>query len=78
MLLEQMMNSLSKWFDIEYEMRDESLKAHRYTGGISRHGDVEQVLRVLGEVYGVPFTAKVKRIVLTRKEGELLETPPQR
>lgn len=67
MPLEQLMNRLSKWFDIEYEFRDDALRANRYTGGISRDGDVEQVLRVLGEVYNVSFKARGNRIVISAK-----------
>ena len=45
--IEEIMERLSRWFDVKVSYENESLKRKRFTGVISRYEDIEQVLRLI-------------------------------
>ena len=67
MPLEKVMNKLSKWFDIEYEFRDESLKSKRYTGGFRKDSDVKVVLEAISASYDVAFKMRGDKAIIEKK-----------
>ena len=45
--IEEIMERLSRWYDVKVFYSNESLKQKRFTGIVSRHKDIEQVLRLI-------------------------------
>ncbi len=67
MSLEQLMSRLSRWFDISYEFKDESLKKVRFTGGFLKYDDINRIRRMIGELTNVSFKITDNKIVINKK-----------
>lgn len=67
MSLEQLMSRLSRWFDISYEFKDESLKKVRFTGGFRKYDDINRIMSMIGEITNVSFKITDNKIVINKK-----------
>ena len=67
MPLEQLMSRLSRWFDISYEFKDESLKKVRFTGGFRKYDDINRIMSMIGEITNVSFKITDNKIVINKK-----------
>lgn len=65
--LDELLKKLGRWFDVEYEFRDESLKSKRYTGGFRKYDELESILNAISEVYRLSFKITDGKIIIDRK-----------
>jgi len=65
--IEEIMVRLSRWYDVKVFYENESLKQKRFTGVISRHNNIERVLRLIEGPATLRF--EVKGNVVTVKNG---------
>ena len=67
--LEDIMEQLRLWYDVEVFYGNEELKNVRFTGNVTRFVEIENVLNILERTGGVGFTVKGRSVtVYSRKE----------
>lgn len=66
--IEEIMERLSRWYDVKVFYSDESLKQKRFTGAISRYKDIEQVLHLIEGPATLHF--EIKGNVVTVQGGQ--------
>jgi hypothetical protein len=66
--IEEIMERLSRWYDVKVFYSDESLKQKRFTGIVSRHKGIEQVLRLIEGPATLHF--EIKGNVVTVQGGQ--------
>ncbi len=64
--LEEIMKTLSRWYDFEYNFEDESIKAMRFEGGLNKYESIAPILDIITK------TNKVK-VVVDGKEVSFLK-----
>lgn len=62
--LEQIMQTLSRWYDFEYEFKDEHIAQTMFMGSVPRYGEFSEVLSILEKSGGLKFKQKDKTIVI--------------
>lgn len=62
--LEQIMCSLSRWYDFEYEFSDKALAKTIFMGSAPRYGDFNQVLDILETSGGLKFKMENQKVVV--------------
>ncbi|WP_018338910.1 FecR family protein [Butyricimonas synergistica] len=67
MPLEQLMSRLSRWFDVSYEFKDETLKKIRFTGGFRKYDDINDIMKMIGEITNVSFKMVDNKVVIDKK-----------
>lgn len=65
--LEQIMITLSRWYDFDYDFLDLSLRTTIFMGSIPRYGEFSKVLSILEKSGGIKFTQKGKTIFINHK-----------
>ena len=65
--LEQMMRSLSRWYDFEYEFADEESRLTVFMGSMPRYGNFSEVLEILEKSGGLKFRQRGKLITISKK-----------
>ena len=66
--IEEIMERLRRWYDVEVFYENELLKQKRFTGVISRYENIEQVLHLIGGLATLHF--EVKGNVVTVKKNK--------
>ena len=66
--IEEIMERLSRWYDVKVFYSNESLKQKRFTGAISRYKDIEQVLHLIEGPATLHF--EIKGNVVTVQGGQ--------
>lgn len=61
---DQIMQTLSRWYDFEYQYTGKDVSDLQYKGKIPRYGDFNEVLRVLEECGGVKLNVKGKMVTI--------------
>lgn len=67
MPLELLMMRLSRWFNISYEFKDDSLKKVRFTGAFRKYDNIDHILKMIGELMEISFQVEGRKVVIKRK-----------
>ena len=65
--LEQMMRTLSRWYDFEYEFADDDSRQTVFMGSMPRYGNFSEVLEILEKSGGLKFRKRGKSITISKK-----------
>ena len=65
--LDEIMEKISRWYNVDVEFRDETLKKEMYSGTVSRFAQVSQVLKKLEALGGVSFRIEPHKIIVGRQ-----------
>jgi transmembrane sensor len=52
------LNIMSRWYNFNFEFKDESLKKQRFTLNLSRYDDVNKILEMISISSGIKFSIK--------------------
>jgi transmembrane sensor len=64
--LEQIMSQLSRWYNIDYQFADASLKSCTFTGVAFRNTSLVNLLRQIEQTTQIHFTIKNRTIIITK------------
>lgn len=64
--LEQIMQTLARWYDFEYQFNDVQLAQTIFMGSVPRYGDFSEVLSILEKSGGLKFRQKDKTIYILK------------
>ena len=64
--LEQILNTLSLWYDVDVFFQSESAKQLVFTGYMKRYNDISEILNAITDVVGVNFTINGKTIIVSK------------
>ena len=64
--LEQILNTLSLWYDVDVFFQSESAKQLVFTGYMKRYNDISKILNAITDVVGVNFTINGKTIIVSK------------
>lgn len=64
--LEEILNSLSLWYDVDIEFTNESLKNLRFSANLKRYKNIEIILNSMEETLSVNFIIKGRKIIVTK------------
>ena len=64
--LEQILNTLSLWYDVDVFFQSESAKQLVFTGYMKRYNDISEILDAITDVVGVNFTINGKTIIVSK------------
>ena len=62
--LEDIMNKLAKWYDVEIFYRNQSIKELHFSGHMERYEQISTILEAITEATGVQFDVKGKTIII--------------
>lgn len=62
MRLDEMTEILGRWYDVEFEFKNENLKALRFNGNLKRYDNIQNILNQLRKTNEITFTAYEKII----------------
>jgi len=62
--LEEIMNTLSKWYDVQVTFNREDLKNVRFTGNLQRYADFSDILKKIERTNEVNFEVNNKTIII--------------
>lgn len=65
--LEQMMRTLSRWYDFQYEFLDDESRQTVFMGSMPRYGNFPEVLEILEKSGGLKFRQRGKSIAISKK-----------
>lgn len=65
--LEEIMNTLARWYNIDIHYASEELKGIRFSGRIKRYGDIREFLEILKGTYDVDFQIENRSITVNKK-----------
>lgn len=63
--LEDIMNTLSKWYDVEVFYQSQKVKELHFSGFMERYEQINIILDAINEATGVVFTIKEKTIIIS-------------
>ena len=64
--LEEIMKTLSRWYDMEFTFQSEDLKHIRFSGRLNRYQDIRVLLRTYEQTAGIRFDIQGRNIVISR------------
>ena len=65
--LEQIMHTLSRWYDFEYEFRDRQLAATVFMGSIPKYGTFSEVSDIFHKLGGIRLHQRGRKIIISAK-----------
>lgn len=65
--LEQVLRKLTRWYNVEFMVRDDVIKRKRFTGSVARYGDITQILAMLELTTNIRFAVAGDKIVVEKK-----------
>ncbi len=65
--LEQIMRTLSRWYDFEYEFTDEKVASTIFMGSIPRYGSFGEVVEIFKKMGGIQLHQRGRRVVISSK-----------
>ena len=65
MPLEQIMKQLSRWYDVEYSFKNESLKHYRFTGVTYKKQSLSALLKQIEKTTRIKFTIQERTIIIS-------------
>ena len=63
--LEEILERLSRWYNVDVFFSSEKVKAYHFTGYMEKYEDVEVILRAINKMVNVRFALKDRTIVVT-------------
>lgn len=63
--LEQIMKTLARWYNFEYEFDNENIRNTVFKGSAPRYANLSEVLSILEKSGGLKFRAKNEKIIIT-------------
>lgn len=66
--LDEIMKTLSRWYDFDYRYENESLKELRFEGGLNKYENIEPILEIIKRTGKVNVTIKGKEVLFSRIE----------
>lgn len=63
--LEQIMKTLARWYNFEYEFDNENIRSTIFKGSAPRYANLSEVLSILEKSGGLKFRAKNDKIIIT-------------
>jgi len=64
--LDEIMKTLSRWYDFTYRYEDESLKLIRFEGGLNKYESIDPILDIIKETGKVKVSVKGKEILFSK------------
>lgn len=64
--LEEIMKTLSRWYDMEFTFQTEDLKHIRFSGRLNRYQDIRVLLRTYEQTAGIRFDIQGRNIIISR------------
>ena len=64
--LEEIMKTLSRWYDMDFTFQSEDLKHIRFSGRLNRYQDIRVLLRTYEQTAGIRFDIQGRNIVISR------------
>ena len=64
--LEEIMKTLSRWYDMEFTFQSEDLKHIRFSGRLNRYQDIRVLLRTYEQTAGIRFDIQGRNIIISR------------
>jgi transmembrane sensor len=65
--LEQIMKTLSRWYNFDYEFADKSLAGTIFMGSIPKYGKFSEVVNIFNRVGGIRIHQSGKKIIISNK-----------
>jgi transmembrane sensor len=65
--LEQIMKTLSRWYNFDYEFADKSLAGTIFMGSIPKYGKFSEVVDIFNRVGGIRIHQSGKKIIISNK-----------
>ncbi|MBR5350233.1 MAG: FecR domain-containing protein [Prevotella sp.] len=65
--LEQIMRTLSRWYDFEYEFADNKVASTVFMGSIPRYGSFAEVVEIFKKMGGIQLHQRGRRVVISSK-----------
>lgn len=66
--LESVMNKIARWYDLDVEFKDATLKHELLAAYSTRFAKVSQLLKQLNQIGDAQFTLEERKIIITRKK----------
>lgn len=64
--LENIMNTLSLWYDVEVFFQSEAVKKLHFSGHMKRYEEIEDILHAITDATGVVFTINGRTVSVSR------------
>jgi len=64
--LDEIMKTLSRWYDFNYQYENESLKSLRFEGGLNKYENIEPILEIIRRTGKVNVTVKGKEVLFSK------------
>ncbi len=65
--LEEIMKTLSRWYDFNYRFDDESLKNIRFEGGLNKYDSIEPILDIINKTGKIKVSVNGKDVTFSKK-----------
>ncbi|MBC6112055.1 FecR family protein [Pedobacter fastidiosus] len=65
--LDEVMQTLSLWYDYDVEFKSDKIKAIHFSGEIERYKDIKTILNIIEQTGGVKFSIKNRRIYVDQR-----------
>ncbi len=64
--LEQVLRKLGRWYNVDFEIVDESIRKKRFTGNVSRYEEISRILDMLALTTDINFELEGNKIIVTK------------
>lgn len=64
--LEEIMKTLSRWYDFNYTFENQAIKGVRFEGGLNKYGSIYPILDIINETGKVKVTVKNKDVIFSK------------
>ena len=64
--LDEIMKTLSRWYDFDYQYEDETLKQIRFEGGLNKYESIEPILEIIKKTGKVNVSVKGKEVLFSK------------
>lgn len=64
--LDEIMKTLSRWYDFNYQFKDETLKEIRFEGGLNKYESIEPIIDIINKTGKVKVSVKGKEILFSK------------
>lgn len=65
--MSQIMRSLSRWYNFDYEFADKHVAAIEFMGSVPRYGSFQEVVGIFDKVGGIRFTQHNGKVIISAK-----------
>ena len=64
--LEEIMKTLSRWYDFDYQFEDEELKKIRFEGGLNKYDHIDPILDIINKTEKVNVSVTGKKVLFSK------------